>query len=95
MPIVFSRHPDIKDAADFEGYCEEWLNDFLEKLSKVSGMTRAIEEDDPFDEWEVSFVWSGRASCLAQDAIGRFYALGEKTFPNDCITINTTWFREP
>lgn len=85
---------EINDATDFELVAEDMLTDFCEGLHK-DGFTRKPEDDDGFEDGEVSWVYTDRGQELAERYIKRITAVGNRWFPGDEIEVISSAFRYP
>jgi len=84
-------HPrmEIKDAQSFSDVCCDMLDEFMEDFPTRKGLTRDIEECDPFEKDEVGFMYTQSGMYLHNTYIKRMVDLGKKHFDERDINITS------
>jgi len=90
----FNTKKKIEDVGDFEEYCIEILESYLDTFTKDAGLIRDVEEDDLTYEDEISFIYTLEGERLAKKMIGLLHKIGEAHYPSEDIEISTSKFQE-
>lgn len=92
---MFNPKKEINDETDYELYAIDMFSEFLESFTEEEGLIREPQEDDGFDEGDVGYVYTDKGQVLAEKMLRRLTEIGNKYFPNNTISIQTSAFREP
>jgi hypothetical protein len=85
----------INSVQDFNDIASDMFHEFLEDFTQRQGLTREWDEDDPFDEDEVSWMYTQKGMRLIVTYIRRMKDLGEKYFDIEKIRVESALFIEP
>jgi hypothetical protein len=92
--LPFNPKKQINDVGDFNDYCVEIWEAFLNTFTKENGLIRDVNENDNMEDAE--FMYTGKGARLASKMRERLFYIGEVHFPKDYdwIEIESNQFRE-
>lgn len=90
----FNIKKKIETSVDFEDYCIDLFERFLDTFLKENYLVREAEEGDLADPDEITFMYTRKGDRLASKMLRLLYKIGEAHYPNEDINIITYKYQQ-
>lgn len=92
LATSFKAEKEIHDDESFSQYCSEFLDCWLEDMSKDARYVRPVREDDCVED-NISFMYTDKGSRMVERAVSRLTKVGYRHGFDD-VSIGSSYYEE-